>query len=190
MLYISGMQALNLPCNLDTSGDWHRSCMDWSHLTLKENNGSIWGEYGIEGPKVIPDNKEKHYVANHIRALLDMLCDRNFSDAQGMNDDYIGSDKYDEEIFRQVTKMKDLPYWADIDSFMEKNICYGGFSIRQHTVLMQLLAKQRWLIRSNETVTNLRYSSRAALSKRSMRCTKPCFLISCMSLIKKRTHSF
>ncbi len=94
--------------------------MDWSHLTLKESNGSIWGEYGIEGPKVIPDNKEKHYVANHIRALLDMLCDRNFSDAQGMKDDYIGNDKYDEEIFRQVTKMKDLPYWADIDSFMEK----------------------------------------------------------------------
>ena len=120
MLYISGMQALNLPCNLDTSGDWHRSCMDWNHPALKESEGSIWGDYGIEGPKAIPDNKEKHYVANHIRALLDMLHDRNFADAQGMKDDYIGNDKYDEEIFRQVTKMKDLPYWADIDSFMER----------------------------------------------------------------------
>ncbi len=120
MLYITGMQALNLPCQLDTTGDWHRCCMDWLNLHLKESKGSLWGDYGIEGPKTIPDNTRKYYVANHIRALLDMLFEQNFLDAQGMRTDYIGDDKYYDELFRQVMKMKDLPYWPDVDVFMEK----------------------------------------------------------------------
>ena len=29
MKYISGINALNLPCSLDTCGDWHTSALQW-----------------------------------------------------------------------------------------------------------------------------------------------------------------
>lgn len=120
MKYISGIHALNLPCSLSTCGDWHQSSLKWENIYMGETVGSLFGSYGIEKKEVLPLNKKVFYVANHIRALLDLLVSRNFSTAQGMNEDYICNEQYDQEIFDKVSQMKTLPYWNEIDSFMGK----------------------------------------------------------------------
>lgn len=120
MKYISLIHALNLPCNLETCGDWHASSIQWKKPHILESEESLWGDYGIEKNKKIPEHEEKYNVANHIRALLDLLFIGNFTIAQGMNKDFICNDKYDNEIFDKVILMMDLPYWERIDQFMTK----------------------------------------------------------------------
>lgn len=48
MRYISGLKALNLPCSLDTCGDWHTSAINWSNIETKESNKSFFKDWGIE----------------------------------------------------------------------------------------------------------------------------------------------
>lgn len=118
MLYLSGIHALNLPCSLLTCGDWHTSGINWNNIVLLNSNKSIFGEYGIEQGKVIPESKKTFNVANHIRALLDLLAQGRYSVAQGMNKDFICNDLYTEEIFQKVSLMKTLKNWPEIDRFM------------------------------------------------------------------------
>lgn len=121
MKYITGLQALNLTCSLDTTGDWHQPCLDWSHLSLWDTDTAFYKDYGIEENFHVPEHPgEKFKVANHIRALLDMLYAKDFGNARGMNRDYIGQPLYDGEIFAKVMEMRRLPYWDEIDRFMEK----------------------------------------------------------------------
>lgn len=123
MLYISGIYALNLNCELDTCGDWHQSGLNWDNITFKESEGSFYGIYGLEYNKRIPNHQELFTTANHIRACLDMLIDRKFDTLQGMNKDFICNEKYDQEIFFQVLKLNVLPQWEEIKLFMDKE--YG-----------------------------------------------------------------
>jgi len=118
MEYITGIHALNIPCKLDTSGDWHASALKWEKISTAESKDSLFGDYGIEQNKYIPGHKGTYYVANHIRALLDLLSQGKFSVAQGMNNDFICNPKYDNEVFSKVEEMKCLPIWNDIDNFM------------------------------------------------------------------------
>lgn len=87
MKYITGQHALNLPCSLMTSGDWHQSALQWEFPFCRDSRDSVFGDYGIE-------HKGTYDVANHIRALLDLLEMGRFTAAQGMNKDYICNDKY------------------------------------------------------------------------------------------------
>jgi len=77
-------------------------------------------EENIEKNRTIPEHIERYNVANHIRALLDLLYIGNFTVAQGMNEEFICNPKYDIEIFSQVIKMIEIPHWEDIDEFMTK----------------------------------------------------------------------
>lgn len=120
MLYVTGIYALNLPCSLETCGDWHTSALSWNEPCIKESVGSLFGDYGIERDKVIPEHTERYNTANHIRALLDLMNDGLFSIAQGMNKDFICNPKYDSEIFDKVYNMKNLNNWNSINGFMEK----------------------------------------------------------------------
>jgi hypothetical protein len=90
-LYITGMFALNLYSDfLTTTGDWHGNI--WNGITMfpsKDvstgggqgdiNTVMIWGDYGIyEGKRYLLNKKiqvesENVFVANHIRAVLDMV---------------------------------------------------------------------------------------------------------------------
>lgn len=124
MQYISGIQALNMPCNLLTTGDWHQSGIQWKELNIKETENSIWGEYGIEGPKKIPNHKGKFFVANHLRAILDMLAEHDFSNLSGMKNDYICADIYDKELFTKVYMLHSFIGWKQVDRFMEKEYMY------------------------------------------------------------------
>lgn len=118
MRYITGIHALNLPCSLLTCGDWHCSALQWKKPKFRNTEDSFFGGYGIEYCSVVPENKGTYAVANHIRALLDLLELGNYSTAQGMNKDFIGNDDYTNEIFDKVALMKKLPHWHEIDRFM------------------------------------------------------------------------
>ena len=120
MKYISLIHALNLPCNLNTCGDWHCSSLQWDDISLLDTKDSIFDDYGIEKNKTIPEHKEKYNVANHIRAILDLLYLGNFTVAQGMNKDFLVTKEYNKEIFGKVLLMLNLPHWNLIDEFMTK----------------------------------------------------------------------
>ena len=90
-MYITGKHALNIhPENNLTVGDWHEGV--WSninvfpskHITMggiysKHNTMEIWGKYGIYSGKKYIENKgiktdvDSIYIANHQRAILDMV---------------------------------------------------------------------------------------------------------------------
>ena len=118
MQYITGIHALNLPCSLLTGGDWHRSALQWERPRFQESEGSLYGDYGIEYCSCIPENEGTYAVANHIRALLDLIEIGNFGLAQGMNKNYISNNDYNEEVFDKVALMKDFTNWSEIDKFM------------------------------------------------------------------------
>jgi hypothetical protein len=118
MQYITGIHALNLPCSLLTCGDWHRSALKWEKITYRDSKDSYYGDWGIEQCSVVPEHNGTYAVANHIRALLDLLEVGNFSAAQGMNRDFIGNDDYTGEVFNKVALLRDLHHWRKIDSFM------------------------------------------------------------------------
>ena len=120
MKYVSGIFALNIPCDLETCGDWHTPSLDWDNLDIKESSLNIFGSYGIEKNKEIVFLKNKYNVANHVRACLDLILYNKLSVAEGMNKDYICNEKYDNEIFKKILLMQDLPHWEDINKFMEK----------------------------------------------------------------------
>ena len=120
MKYITGMQALNLTCNLETSGDWHQPTFDWSKLEIKNSEDSFFGNYGIYQNSHIPEHNETFFVANHIRAILDLIYDKKFALAQGMRKDFICNENYTSEIFNKIYEMRNLKWWKDISSFMEK----------------------------------------------------------------------
>jgi hypothetical protein len=118
MLYLSGIHALNLPCNLQTCGDWHTSGVGWDNIVLLDSERSVYGDYGIERGRTIPENTGTYNVANHIRALLDLLCAGRYGIAQGMNRDYICNDSYTEEIFEKVSAQRNAENWPLTDRFM------------------------------------------------------------------------
>lgn len=120
MKYISGIHALNILCDLDTPGDWHQSALNWNTIHELDSNDMFFKDYGIETDKTIPEHSEKYCVANHIRALLDLLQQGMFSVTQGMDNDFICNDIYNNEIFSKVYSMQSLSNWESIDNFMMK----------------------------------------------------------------------
>ena len=132
MKYISGIPALNVLCSLDTPGDWHAPSVDWKTLDLYESEEMFFKNYGIEKNKTIPQNTQKYNVANHIRAILDMFQLDNFVYLKGMRNNFIETDKYDDEIFQKVYSMKVLPNWGKIDAFMEKEYMLKWISYKEY----------------------------------------------------------
>lgn len=121
MEYLTGIFALNLPCSLDTCGDWHSKSINWNHPDFRESSNSVLKDYGIEKKRIVQFLDRKEYnVANHIRALLDMLLVGNYGYAQGMKNEYICNDHYTKEIFENVKKLKSQKNWNQINKFMEK----------------------------------------------------------------------
>lgn len=120
MLYITGQHALNLACDLETTGDWHTSALAWKKITFAESEAMFFKNYGIEYPKKIPNDDSNYYVANHIRAILDSMEIGNFPIIQGMRDELICNDNYTLEIFSRVYQMRKLENWKNIDDFMKR----------------------------------------------------------------------
>lgn len=113
------MFALNTPCKLKTTGDWHRCCFDWNNPEYAESDGSLWGAWGIEMNSRIPMlNGAIRNKANHLRALLDLLAQNRLLEAQGIKDDFICCDEYTEIFFEQVVKLRSACNWANVCSLM------------------------------------------------------------------------
>ena len=149
MKYITGIHALNLSCSLETCGDWHRSALQWEHPNIKESETSFYKDYGLESNHKIPEHDEYFTIANTIRALLDLLYDRRFPIAQGMNEDFICNDKYDDEIFNKVYEMKELDYWDEIDLFMQKEYRTKWLKFKQNKNITLINTNFRKKITSN-----------------------------------------
>lgn len=60
-----------------------------------------------------------------------MLEKGQFSLAQGMRDDFICNSKYDDEIFRLVSKLENNPSWDKINKFMEKEYMLVWINFRR-----------------------------------------------------------
>lgn len=44
MLYITGIQALNIEDSTECCGDWHTSAQDWSKLNIADSADSRFGD--------------------------------------------------------------------------------------------------------------------------------------------------
>lgn len=124
MKYISGIHALNLRCGLDTCGDWHASGIQWKNLTIRESSLSVFGDYGIEDNSSVPEHPGTHKVANHIRAILDLVAEGAFGYAQGMKNELICNDTYTPEVFSKLLLLKDSSRWTQINEFVGQE--YGS----------------------------------------------------------------
>ena len=102
MKYISGLHSLNLPCKLNTDGDWHTSALSWKDLCIMDTDSSPFGNYGIENGRCIPEHKGTYNVANHLRAILDMLVIGRYDLISGFKRNFFSTDEYDEELFQKV----------------------------------------------------------------------------------------
>jgi len=116
--YLTGIHALNIECDLLTCGDWHQSALKWENLMIRESDDSVYKEWGIEHGRTIPKHEEKYSTANHIRALLDLLEEGNYAEAQGMKEDFICNDDYNEIVFEKVAMLQGMKNWDLIDAFM------------------------------------------------------------------------
>jgi len=123
MKYLTGIHALNLPCSLDTPGDWHGAALNWENLDIRESDASVFNDYGIELNRRVPGRESSPPVANHIRACLDLIESGSFGVAEGMNQNFIGNDRYTEEIFEKVCLLRERENWLEIYKFMHKE--YG-----------------------------------------------------------------
>lgn len=138
MQYITGIHALNLPCALNTCGDWHTSALRWEKITWRESFQSPFNDYGIEMHRSIPFLQIPDCnIANHIRALLDLLHEGNFATAQGMRDDFIGNDAYTQEIFAKVLLLQGEENWTVIDAFMEREYKLQWLQFYRHKSNLQ-----------------------------------------------------
>ena len=124
--YLSMMFAFNVaPKSLTkTTGDWHQFSYfsDLNGLKFVAIGDNPLGAWGIDNEVKIPtygDNKTRSYkVANHIRALLDLIYFGHFSKAREALVDFIGTDEYDRTIFRKVSLLK-ASSWEEIDDLMD-----------------------------------------------------------------------
>ena len=118
MKYITGLHALSIPCSLETCGDFHH-LPDWKHPTVMNTSTAFFKDWGLEWHEIPGHRGKRIPVANHIRACLDMLEMRDYINLQGMNAVYFDAPYYNEYIFNHVLRMQTLPYWKEIDAFME-----------------------------------------------------------------------
>ena len=124
MKYITSEFALNISCELNTNGDWHWGALNWNNPDIRESSESYFGDWGIELDKRIPEHEAHYNVANHIRAILDMMVDGRIGVLNGFRSDFICTDEYNAEIFSKVYELKDFEQWNDINDLMEKE--YGS----------------------------------------------------------------
>ena len=112
----SGKFALNIPCSLKTAGDWHHTSFPVAKATLYDTNNNIYNDYGIEKHVI---NGIEYNVANHIRAILDLILNNEFGYLKGFKDDFLVVDDYNTTLFELVYRLKNSKYWDEINKLMK-----------------------------------------------------------------------
>ena len=125
MKYITGMFALNIPCSLGTTGDWHRTSLPWERVEIRESDDSVLKEEGIEKDVFVEELGRNCNVANHIRACVDMLDEGRYSLASGMRYDFFDDDmSFNPVLFDYVYRLKAVKTpreWKAICQVLEKD---------------------------------------------------------------------
>ena len=124
MKYITGIFALNIEDSLETCGDWHTSALDWNKIKLKESDDTIFGDYGIESNKTIPEHQDLYNVANTLRAVLDLMTEGMLGYLKGFRDDFFCTDIYNKEFFEKVIMLRHLKFWKDINILMKREFMF------------------------------------------------------------------
>ena len=120
MKYITGIHGLNIENSKETCGDWHCSALYWddNNIDFRESNDSIFGDWGIELNKHIPEHDGTYAVADDLRSILDLMVSGSTRYLIGFRDDFICTDKYNEEFMEKVWMLKGTEHWKDIDARM------------------------------------------------------------------------
>lgn len=125
MLYLSGVHALNIENTLNTCGDWHTSALDWSSIKLVDSSNSVFGDWGIEMNKSVPEHTELYNVADDLRAILDLMQkEENLGYLKGFRDDFICTDEYNDIFFQKVILLRNLKHWHNIDELMQREFMF------------------------------------------------------------------
>lgn len=84
MQFITGLHALQCPCTLNTPGDTRHASVDWTYPALADTETAFFGDYGVETDKEVARLSGTRNVANHLRAVLDLLYEGKFKDLAGL----------------------------------------------------------------------------------------------------------
>ncbi len=148
MKYISGIFALNIPCSLDTTGDWHRSSLPWDKVDIKESDNSPLKAWGIEKNVYVRELNGRYNVANTLRACVDFLDTDKYLSVEGMRKDYLGNDKYNQELFKAVYSLK--PYktpnqWENISKIIgeEYNLLWIRYLQEQDEEIQSFVIREK-----------------------------------------------
>lgn len=155
MKYLTGILAMQIPCDLPSQGIWRLSRKDFLNdelFVLKESDDSRYKDWGIEQNKIVPGREFMLYnVANHVRAYIDMLEDMQFDTLKGLFMEAIAEPKCRHDIFMAAYgKLRHLADWQEYNSFMKKE--FGNswesykssvISVSQH-VQESVDAMNRW----------------------------------------------
>lgn len=126
MLYITGIQALNIEDSTECCGDWHTSAQAWSKLNIADSEKSRFKDWGIEQDKHIPTHEEHYNVANTLRAIVDLLQDEKYMGyLRGFRNDFFCTDVHNQEFFEKVIMLQDLPHWNKINHLMQMEFMWG-----------------------------------------------------------------
>jgi len=130
--YITGMYALNLPAPEGTTGDWHEvffwregidepCTVDLAGDDTDWNTNPIYGDYGVyEGKEnlikkgiYVKDDIKEVYIANHFRAILDLLFYsltkyRVVLNLTGATDDWLDTPEQKAELIAKAELLLDV----------------------------------------------------------------------------------
>lgn len=125
MQYVTGVYGLNIENSKNTCGDWHTSALDWSKVTFLNSENSLWGTWGIESHKTIPEHEGFYYVADDMRSILDLMgVYGRLRFLKGFRNDFLCTDEYNEEFFDKVYMLRNRDNWNDISSLMKGEFMY------------------------------------------------------------------
>ena len=75
-------------------------------------------DYGIEADREIPRLAGVHNVANHIRAVLDLLAEGEINHLSGLKREILANDELSAELFDKVAELHTENVWNQVSWFM------------------------------------------------------------------------
>lgn len=130
MKYITGFHALSLKCatGITVTGDF---AADWSKPLYGESEVSIFGDWGIEKNTQNKCLKPDTYHANHLRAIVDLMCNEKniyYLDYIFYSITNEVSNENKEQLFEHVKMLSGLPWWDEINKLMLNRFKFEWFT--------------------------------------------------------------
>ena len=145
--YITGVYALNIPDKEATTGDWHDDVF-WHPVAVRKpedislggkgefDTNHIFDDMGVQQARKrlvriglhVPDSIKKVYVANHIRAALDLAFyelnhDGRPTSVRGASSDWLDTEKQKRKLLMHAERLGDFLVGTQVEE-LEKWIAY------------------------------------------------------------------